>query len=146
MTDNLPAVIQPVRKQDPIYRTLRQLGVKELRITYSGSCDSGCINEVEALDKDGKLIPLPQTLIPYTFTHTTYDFQAARYATATTETKDLALPEAVEQWCYDLLEEHYPGWEINEGSSGAIIIDPEKCEGHIDHIYLVEQPGYRSFQ
>jgi hypothetical protein len=146
MTDNLPAVIEPIRKQDPIYRALRELGIKTVRLTYSGSCDSGCINEVEALNNDDKLVVLPQTLTPYTFTHTTYDFQAGGYSTTTSETKELPLSEAVEQWCYDLLEEHHPGWEINEGSSGEMIIDPIERQGNIGHTFLVPDYVRRSFQ
>jgi hypothetical protein len=152
MTDNLPVPIEAdvsfvePRRQDPIYCALRDLGVCQLHISYSGSCDSGCINEVEAFDKDNKVIPLPQTLVPYTFTHTTYNLEDAHYATTTTETKELPLSEAVEQWCYDLLEEFYPGWEINEGSSGTIIIDPSGREGRIDHCYLVPQDERKSFQ
>jgi hypothetical protein len=154
MTENLPAVIQNApasldepRRQDPIYRALRELGVHELRVTYSGSGDSGCIDNVEVHDQTGKPVELPPTPVPYTFTHTTYDFRAGNYATEVTETKELPLSEAVEQWCYDLLEEHYPGWENNDGADGVIVIDPAKREGRIDHqiFFMHSDLEHRSF-
>lgn len=33
------------------------------------------------------------------------------------------IDEAVQDFAYYLLEQHYPGWEINEGSQGTITID-----------------------
>lgn len=153
MTDHLPAVIpnspapfEEPRPQDPIYRALRELGIHTLRISYSGSNDSGSINEVEAHDQKGRPVDLPPTPVSYTLTHATYDFQTGTYAAEKTQTKDLPLSEAVEQWCYDLLEEHYPGWEIDEGSDGIIVIDPAKRKGNIDHIQYFCESNYRSFQ
>ena len=146
MTDNLPAVItnppacdEESRRQDPIYHALRELGIHELHVRYSGSGDSGCINEVEARNQQGQPVELPSTPVPYTFTHTSYDFQTGNYSTEATETKELPLSEAVEQWCYDLLEEHYPGWENDNGADGIIAIDPAKREGRIDHqVFFME--------
>ena len=154
MTDNCPAQItnppapiEECRRQDPIYNALRELGVHELRVRYSGSGDSGSVNEVEAFDRDAQPIKLTPTPVPYTFTHTSYDFQTGNYETGVTETKELPLSEAVEQWCYDLLEEHYPGWENNDGADGTIIIDPAKREGQIEHQIYFTQSDFerRSF-
>ncbi|MGB0083989.1 MAG: DUF6878 family protein [Rhodomicrobiaceae bacterium] len=154
MTDNLPvtitnppAPVEECRRQDPIYRTLRELGVHELRVRYSGSGDSGSINEVEARNKQGQPVELLSTPVPYTFIHTSYNFQTGNYDTEVTETKELPLSEAVEQWCYDLLEEHYPGWENDDGADGVIVIDPEKQEGRIDHQIFFMQSDFerRSF-
>ena len=154
MTDNLPALITnppaPVdesRRQDPIYHALRDLGVHTLRVRYSGSGDSGSVDEIEACDQQGQPVELPHTPVPYTFTHTTYDFKTGAYATEATETRDLPLSEAVEQWCYDLLQEHFPGWMNNEGADGTIVIDPAKREGHFEHQIYFTQSDFerRSF-
>ena len=146
MTDNCsalitnpPAPLDEARRQDPIYRALRELGVHSLRVRYSGSGDSGAIDEIEAHDRHGQPVKLPPIPVPYAFTHTSYNFQTNTYDTEVTETKELPLSEAVEQWCYDLLEEHYPGWMNNEGADGTIVIDPAKREGRIDHqIYFTQ--------
>lgn len=33
------------------------------------------------------------------------------------------IPQQLEEWCYDRLEENFGGWEINEGSQGNFTID-----------------------
>lgn len=33
------------------------------------------------------------------------------------------VPPGIENWCYNQLEEHFGGWEINEGSDGEFIFD-----------------------
>jgi hypothetical protein len=33
------------------------------------------------------------------------------------------VPDIIENWCYNQLEEHYGGWEINEGSDGSFIFN-----------------------
>jgi hypothetical protein len=152
MTENLPVPVEidepfaEPRRRDQIYQALSKFGIRMLRITYSGSCDSGCIDEIEALTKDRELIPLPATPVAITLTHTDYDFATAQYRTASKSVETMPLNEAVEQWCYDLLEEHFPGWEINEGSSGTIIIDATERQGSIDHTYLVPHIESRRFQ
>jgi hypothetical protein len=156
MTDNLPAIIpnpagtgEPFvepRRQDPIYQALAELGICELHVSYSGSGDSGAISDVSAWDKDNNPITLPDTPVPVTLSHTDFDFSTGNYSTAVSSVKTMKLTEAVEQWCYDLLEEHYPGWEIDDGSDGTIVIDPHKRTGNIEHHYLERVDDYRSFQ
>ncbi len=148
-TSTPPAADEPFvepRRQDPIYQALKDLGVHEVRVTYSGSGDSGCIDEVEARNKKGKPIPLPATPVPIVLSHSDWDSATGQYSTSNKSNETMPLKEAVEQWCYDLLEEHFPGWEINEGSSGTIIIDPAGRQGRIDHTYLVPDCDHRSFQ
>jgi hypothetical protein len=146
MTDNLPAAIpnpadtdeafvEP-RRQDPIYQALHELGVHKLLVNYSGSGDDGCIDDIEARDKNDEVISFPDTTVPVTLANTDCDFTTGKYSTTNKSVQPMQLKEAVEQWCYDLLEEHYPGWEINEGSSGMIVIDPENRAGRIDHTFL----------
>ena len=33
------------------------------------------------------------------------------------------VPASIEDWCYNQLESHYGGWEINEGSQGKFVFD-----------------------
>lgn len=39
---------------------------------------------------------------------------------------NLAVPESVENWCYETLENNFGGWEINEGSSGNFVFNLEE--------------------
>jgi hypothetical protein len=36
---------------------------------------------------------------------------------------DEGVEDAAEDYAYFMLEEHFPGWEINDGSAGAIRVD-----------------------
>ena len=41
--------------------------------------------------------------------------------------------DAIVHWCYELLEDHFPGWEIDGGSNGTIDIDVKKRRGQLEH-------------
>ena len=41
--------------------------------------------------------------------------------------------DAIVHWCYELLEDHFPGWEIDGGSNGTIAIDVKKRRGQLQH-------------
>lgn len=49
------------------------------------------------------------------------------------------IPATIEDECYELLSSHFPGWEINEGSSGRIEFNIEEKSGSL-HIttYLMD--------
>jgi hypothetical protein len=139
------AFIEP-RRQGPIYRALAELKICKLHVSYSGSGDSGCISDITAFNEDNNPISLPDLSVPVTLTHTDFDFSTGQYSTSAKSVKTMGLPEAVEHWCYDLLEEHFPGWEINDGSDGTIVIDPQTRSGEIEHHYLERAGDCRSFQ
>jgi hypothetical protein len=44
-------------------------------------------------------------------------------------------PGAVEEWCYQQLEEHFGGWEINEGSQGEFQFDFNEKTVVLAHTY-----------
>lgn len=44
----------------------------------------------------------------------------------------------LEAKAYDLLGDHYGGWEINEGSSGQIVIDLIENKTYLNHNWVVE--------
>ena len=50
-----------------------------------------------------------------------------------------AVPAGIEDWCYQQLESHFGGWEINEGSDGAFIFDFNTSTVTLDHTYNTEE-------
>lgn len=77
----------------------------KITISYSGSGDSGNIDEAQVWDRDGDPIDI---------------------------NKDLEL--AIDNYTFNLLTFHYGGWEINDGSQGTIIInDLVNLSGKIEH-------------
>jgi len=51
------------------------------------------------------------------------------------------VPPNIEDWCYDVLEKNYGGWEINEGSQGYFVFDTKNNIIELEHTYneLVEE-------
>jgi hypothetical protein len=43
---------------------------------------------------------------------------------------------------YDVLEGAYPGWEINEGSFGDVVLDVKNATVKIEHNFRVESSEY----
>ena len=49
------------------------------------------------------------------------------------------VPAAIEDWCYNQLERHFGGWEINEGSDGEFIFNFHDMTIELNHTYNVEE-------
>lgn len=118
-----------------IYDALTGLGIRTITATYSGSDDSGCIDSVAALDGSRKPISLPAQTVTLHHQEDVWDADARNYVPKIMEPRPVALPEAVEDWCYQLLEEHHAGWENDDGSDGTITIDVRKRRCRITHTY-----------
>ncbi len=48
------------------------------------------------------------------------------------------IPQQLEEWCYDRLEENFGGWEINEGSQGNFTIDFHDRTVRLTHTFNSE--------
>ncbi len=83
--------------------------VARIEVDYSGAGDSGNIDAVHFISKKGKEI----------------------------EMDDKEVREAVEEFAYAQLEEHYGGWEINDGSQGKMIIDVTNGKASFEHEWNV---------
>jgi hypothetical protein len=46
--------------------------------------------------------------------------------------RSISIPSDVEDWCYGVLESHFGGWEINEGSSGYFVFDVTKKQVNLE--------------
>lgn len=121
--------------QARLYAALATLGIHTIRADYSGCGDSGCLENVRALDAARNPLDLPDTPVTLNATLSRFDTTTRSYRTVS-EDRSLPLREAVEQWCYDLLDAEFPGWEIDDGSSGEITIDVDKRSGRIVHTFL----------
>ncbi len=77
---------------------LRALQIAKVEINYDGQGDEGYINDIDVHDINN--ITLDQKNEPIK-----------------------TLVKQLDGFGYDLLEQHHPGWEINEGAFGTITID-----------------------
>jgi hypothetical protein len=52
-----------------------------------------------------------------------------------------SVPAVVSDFCYNMLENRYGGWEINEGSQGNFEIDLDNKEITLNHTYNIDETG-----
>ncbi|WP_239807426.1 DUF6878 family protein [Croceicoccus hydrothermalis] len=89
---------------------LRTGGITRVEIRFDGYGDSGAVEECVFFDATGSIASCPDMTI---------EPMAGNDAVPDRQTLDAAL----EQLAYLALERHHPGWEINEGACGELVID-----------------------
>src|ERR1035437_7633333 len=90
---------------------LAAAGITSLVVTFDGNSDNGQIESIEARAGE-TTVELPASCFDDEDTISS-DEDAAE------SNGDTSLAEAIEQLCYDLLEQKHDGWEINEGAYGT---------------------------
>jgi hypothetical protein len=128
-----PTVEQTKRKaRRTIYARLAELSIETITAVYCGSDDSGCIDHIITVPSlDAALaatVELPVQADRWNATSQRYEPGPVTHCT-------MPLKNAIEVWAYDLLEEHHPGWEIDAGSDGQIIIDVKRRRATVNHTY-----------
>ena len=93
---------------------LQDAGIARVEIRFDGCGDSGAVEECACLDAAGAGIPCPDvTLLE----------GEADSVDRTGSAEPQSLGQALEQLTYLALERHHPGWEINDGACGELVID-----------------------
>ncbi|WP_066559862.1 DUF6878 family protein [Croceicoccus bisphenolivorans] len=93
---------------------LQEAGIARVEIRFDGCGDSGAVEECECLDAAGAAIACPDVTMPE---------GEADKADGAGSKEPQTLGEALEQLTYLALERHHPGWEINDGACGELVID-----------------------
>lgn len=115
-----------------LYANLARHGIARVVIEYDGCGDSGCISGITLFDVDDKVMPTPKQQVKYMTVSRVYCEKTKHYEP---KRRSLTGPlrEAIETWCYDLLEVHFPGWEIDDGSEGTIELNVPVKTGSWEH-------------
>lgn len=93
---------------------LQDAGIARVEIRFDGCGDSGAVEECACLDAAGAGIPCPDvTLLE----------GEADSVDRTGSREPQSLGQALGQLTYLALERHHPGWEINDGACGELVID-----------------------
>jgi hypothetical protein len=93
---------------------LQDAGIDRVEIRFDGSGDSGAVEECVCLDATGAPMPCPDV--------TLLEGEADK-ADRTGSAELHSLGQVLEQLTYLALERHHPGWEINDGACGELVID-----------------------
>jgi len=102
---------------------LRTAGVARVEIRFDGCGDSGAIEEFVCYDAANKSVPCPEAGVePFREERSDPD--------AGTDRSSLAA--ALESLAYLALERHHPGWELNDGAYGELVIDVAEASFTLD--------------
>lgn len=108
----------------------RHLNIKTIEVEFDGAGDSGQVESVQFLDADSKSVTPALTLGECRIIRG-HVLENGVWRD-NVETHNLSIEDGVEQIVYDLLEQDYAGWEINEGAYGNFYFDIDerniKCE------------------
>ena len=99
-----------------LFEALASAGITSIHVDFDGYGDSGQINGVAASSDDASA-ELPQTMIT---------IQTVSWGTTEILTAQSTLETAIENVCYDYLEQTHGGWENNDGAYGEFRIDVVK--------------------
>jgi len=93
---------------------LKEAGIARVEIRFDGCGDSGAVEECVCLDAAGAGMPCPDVSLQES---------EADKPDRTGSAELHLLGQALEQLTYLALERHHPGWEINDGACGELVID-----------------------
>ena len=93
---------------------LQEAGIARVEIRFDGCGDSGAVEDCACLDAAGAAVPCPEA---------TLMAGDADSVDRTGSEERQSLGQALEQLTYLALERHHPGWEINDGACGELVID-----------------------
>ncbi len=100
-----------------ILLAMNMVNLRRISVTFDGCGDDGQMEAWEIEAADGTVMHSPDQLPAVSVWRTAVAWGG--------EVESLVLPlsESLEAFCYDLLEHHRPGWEIDDGSFGEFVFD-----------------------
>jgi hypothetical protein len=93
---------------------LKEAGIASVTITFDGYGDSGAIEETDYTNIAGETCDCPEVEL---------EIAPEQDHLPCLAQSSVALSQALEDLAYLALEQHHPGWEINEGSNGTLTVD-----------------------
>ena len=89
-------------------------GITRVEVRFDGGGDSGAAQECECFDADMNTVPCPEVAVA------PFEYEVAREPTGEAP---MLLAAALDSLTYLALERFHPGWEINDGSCGLLVIE-----------------------
>lgn len=96
-----------------IFEAVAASGLTRIHVTFDGEGDSGQIEDVSAFAGD------VATAIP----DKRLSLRAISWGATQAVIEEQSLSNAIEQLCYDFLDQEYGGWENNDGAFGEFTLD-----------------------
>jgi len=96
-----------------LFDALSAAGITSVSVSFNGEGDSGQIEEIIAYP-NGDQHQLPDVQL---------EIQQVEWGTGKRDSHQTAIRDAIEQLCYDFLEQEHGGWENNDGAFGEFTFD-----------------------
>jgi len=122
------AIVQSAKQA--IMAALKTGAVTVVRVRYEGSGDSGQVEEIDARDEHGE-VAIPEITVSCVQWHTVWSRERGEHAEE--GVVDSPLSEFIEYFVNMLVRQLHPGWEINEGSFGAVTFDVADNKVTVEH-------------
>lgn len=116
------AALRPANKA-ALFDALAAAGITSVTVTFDGYGDSGQIEDVTTQRGD-TIVDLPAGQVA---------LSSAGWNSDGVSTAQVDLAAAIEQLCYDLLQQSHPGWENNDGAFGDFVFDVAARTITLDH-------------
>ena len=113
-----------------LHKSLKRLGATSVVVSYSGSGDSGQIDQVSIYQDKTELKPVKKISILIA----TSKWNQESGWIERVQSKSMPLADALEALVYDWIESEHAGWENNDGASGECTIEVAKNEFILNHI------------
>lgn len=113
-----------------LHKALKRLGATSVVVSYSGSGDSGQIDEVSVYRDEVQIKSEKNvSILVASSKWTEADGWSERVKSET-----MTLEAALEQFVYDWIESEHAGWENNDGASGECTITVASNEFILNHV------------
>lgn len=127
---NISGVLKDYK--DILFDIIEANKVDAFELNFDGSGDSGCVEHAD-LDKDVLDHVVEGVKLSRGFTWSKGEKEETFDTNVTVE-------KLIDHLCYELLENHCGGWEINEGSYGTFYFDTKKRKITLDfHERIIEE-------
>lgn len=103
-----------VRLKGLVLPALAAARIARVEVRYDGCGDSGAVEDCLCFDETGAELACPDVTLPRGIAEAAGDPVCD---------EALTLAATLEQLTYLALERHHPGWEINDGACGELVID-----------------------
>lgn len=125
------------KNRNRIRKVLEKAGVTRVRVNYSGSGDSGQIDQVSLYKGEKEIVEINAKVSVASMT-SKWDSKESRWIDSS-QNQVLPVTEALRELVYDWLEADHGGWENNDGASGECSIDVAKDKFLLEHTtYIIE--------
>jgi len=124
------------KRREILYELLSHLDIDKIEVTFDGAGDEGQIDDPVFIRK-GKAVELHPDIL----NEVRPDLVEVRYRSygqnlppeGEEVTACCNLQDAISSLCAEMLERRHPGWEINDGSYGCILIEPKTQKTRVEY-------------